>query len=134
MDSNDQARIAARYPKRTLSDVLIGGAVGVALLVAVVLVVLAGIERANPPVVAMVRAFEVLSPATTEVELVVQRSDPSKPATCFVYAQAVSYERVAEKLVEIPADTDELKSVSVKLQTIKEATSVSVGKCSLLDE
>ncbi len=131
MSEPDRARIAARYPRRSPVDVLVAVVASVAVLAAIGIVILAGLQRANPPVVAMVRQFEVTSPQEISVAIVVQRSDPSRAATCSLFAQAVSYERVGELEVDIPPDTQELTRVEAEMKTLKEATSVSVERCTL---
>lgn len=131
--TTDEARIQARYPKRSPIDYVLGIGAGLALLAAVAIVLLSGLKQANPPVAAMVRGFEVVSPTRLDVELVVQRRDPADPVTCDLYAQAESYETVAEATIEIPPGTDVLTSVDVTMATIKEATAVSIKDCSLAD-
>lgn len=124
-----EARLAARYPGRGAADILIAGLAGVGILVAIVLVVWAGLERSTPPVAAMVRSFEIISPDLAVAEIVVQREDPGQAATCFIFAQAASYERVAEFDLQIPPGTDKLTSMDVDIKTVKEATSVSIENC-----
>ena len=63
--------------------------------------------------------------------LVVQRSDPSVPATCSLFAQAVNYEYVGELDVVIPAGTETLTKVDLTMKTLKKATSVSVERCDI---
>lgn len=131
MTETDRARIAARYPRRSPLDVLVTVVAGVAVVAAIGVVVVAGLERADPPVVAMVRQFDVTSPQEIAVAIVVQRSDPARAATCSLFAQAVSYERVGELEVDIPPGTQELTRVELTMKTLKEATSVSVERCTL---
>lgn len=130
--AEDIARITARYPKRTLQDTLIGVGAAAALLVAVVLVVISGVIRSNPPIAAMVRAFEA-APEQTRVEVAVQRNDPSQKATCSLFAQAANHERVGELELAIGPGTDQLTLVSVTIKTVREATSVSIENCRIVD-
>ncbi len=127
------ARIAARYPGRSAADLLIAGVAVVGLLVAIALVVWAGLERSTPAVAAMVRSFDVQSADLTVAEIVVQREVPSQAATCLVFAQAPSYERVAEFDLQIPPGTEKLTQMDVDVKTIKEATSVSIENCRIAD-
>lgn len=127
--SQDQARIAARYPQRSTTDYLLGGLAALAVLGAVVLVIVTGVLRSNPPVAGMVRSFEVVSPTKVTAEIVVQRRDPGTPVECTLYAQAPSFEKVAEQAVRVAPGADTLTSVDVTLTTIKEATSVSLDRC-----
>ena len=131
MSDEDRARIAARYPKRNAIDVLVTVVASVAVLAAIGIIIFAGVQRSDPPVVAMVRQFEVTSPQEISVAIVVQRSDPAQAATCSMFAQAVSYERVGELEVAIPPGTEELTRVELTMRTLKEATSVSVERCTL---
>ena len=131
LSDEDRARIAARYPRRSPIDVLVTVIALVAVVAGIGIVILAGIQRADPPVVAMVRQFDVTSPQEIAVAIVVQRSDPSQPATCSLFAQAVSFERVGELEVDIPAGTEALTRVELTMKTLKEATSVSVESCTL---
>ncbi|MCC2593568.1 DUF4307 domain-containing protein [Tessaracoccus sp. OS52] len=129
----DRARIAARYPKRNAVDLVVGIAAAVALLMGVGLVAVSGFIRSNPPVAGMIRAFDTISPEVTSVEIVVQRRDPSQAASCFLFAQAETYERVGEMDVEVPPGTKELTEVFVDIRTIREAASVSLENCHLVD-
>ncbi len=131
--TDDEARIRARYPRRTTADVLLGGIALVGVLGAIAVVLVTGLVRANPPVVAMVRSFEVVSPTVMEAELVVQRKEPSAAAQCRVFAQAESYERVAEATIDVPPGTETLTTVDISLSTIKEATAIEIEYCQLSD-
>lgn len=131
MSDEDRARIAARYPGRSPLDVLVTVIASIAVVAAIGVVILAGVQRSDPPVVAMVRQFEVTSPQEISVAIVVQRSDPAQAATCSLFAQAVSYERVGELEVDVPPGTEELTRVELTINTLKEATSVSVERCTL---
>lgn len=127
----DRARIAARYPARRPLDILVAVVAMAALIAGISMVVVSGAQRANPPVAAMVRQFDVLSPQEIAVTLVVQRTDPSQAATCTLSAQAVSFEYVGELDVDIPPDTETLTRVSLTMKTLKKATSVSVERCTI---
>lgn len=129
MTSQDEARIAARYPGRTWVDYLVGGVAGLAVVGVIVLVIVTGVVRANPPVAGMIRSFDVVSPTRADIQLVIQRRDPSTPVECSLYAQATSYEKVAEEVVEIGPGTETLTTIDLTLTTVKEATSVSIDKC-----
>ncbi|MDO5735704.1 MAG: DUF4307 domain-containing protein [Propionibacteriaceae bacterium] len=131
LSDEDRARIAARYPSRRPLDMIVAAVAILALLGALGIVVVAGLERANPPVAGMVRQFDVTSPQEIAVTIVVQRSDPGQAATCSLSAQAVSFEYVGELDVEIPPGTETLTRVDLTMKTLKEATSVSVERCVL---
>ncbi len=129
MSDEDRARIAARYPSRRPIDVLVFVVALAALLGAIAVVVVAGVQRANPPVAAMVRQFDVTSAQEIAVTLVVQRTDPTQAATCSLFAQAVSYEYVGELDITVPPGTETLTRIDLTIKTLKEATSVSVESC-----
>ncbi|MGV8846136.1 DUF4307 domain-containing protein [Tessaracoccus sp.] len=129
MSDEDRARIAARYPSRRPIDVLVFVVALAALLGAIAVVVVAGVQRANPPVAAMVRQFDVTSAQEIAVTLVVQRTDPTQAATCSLVAQAVSYEYVGELDITVPPGTETLTRIDLTIKTLKEATSVSVESC-----
>ena len=129
MSDEDRARIAARYPSRRPIDVLVFVVALAALLGAIAVVVVAGVQRANPPVAAMVRQFDVTSAQEIAVTLVVQRTDPTQAAPCSLFAQAVSYEYVGELDITVPPGTETLTRIDLTIKTLKEATSVSVESC-----
>lgn len=131
--TSDEARIKARYPKAGPADYILGGGAAVAVLAAIVLVALTGVRNSNPDVVAMIRGFEVPSATEITAEVVVQRKDPSDPVECRMYAQAESYETVAERVVEIPPGADKLTSIDVTLKTTKEATAIRIEGCRVAD-
>lgn len=130
--STDEARIARRYPKRTVFDYLLFGGLGLGVALTIVIAAVAGVQQWNPPVAAMVRSFEVVSPTRIDVELVVQREDPSKAAECSVFAQAGSYEEVGEAVLQIPPAEDGLKPYSFSVTTVKEAAAIDVEGCRIV--
>nr|WP_255436356.1 DUF4307 domain-containing protein [Tessaracoccus sp. MC1756] len=130
--TTDEARIKARYPKASPADYLLGGLAAVAVLTAILLAVLSGVRNSNPDVVAMIRSFEVSSATEITAEVVVQRKDPSEAAECRMYAQAESYETVAERIVQVPPGTDKLTNIDVTLTTVKEATAIRIEGCRLV--
>lgn len=131
--SQDQARIAARYPKRSPIDYVVALGLGVGIIGMIVVVIITGVVRSDPPVVAMVRSFEVLNPSEIKPQLVVQRKDPATPARCRVYAQAETFETVGETIAAIPPGDDLLTTFTLRLSTVKEATTVKVDWCELTD-
>ncbi len=130
--STDDARIARRYPKRTLWDWLLYGGLALGIGVAFVITVMAALDHANPPVASMVRSFTVDTPTSARVELVVQRQDPTLEAECTLVAKAESYEEVGETTVRIPADTEEIKAYSFTVQTVKEPVAVEQDGCRIV--
>lgn len=126
---SDEARIAARYAKRSPLDLVLALVGGLAVLGAIGLVIATGLTRSNPPVAGMVRSFEVVSPSEITAELVIQRETPGDAVECRLFAQAPSYETVAEDIISVEPGTDHLTTVNVTLQTVKEATSISLDAC-----
>lgn len=64
----DDARIKARYPRRTATDYLLFIVALIALVGTIVFVAITGAQRSNPPVAGMVRSFEVVSPTQISAE------------------------------------------------------------------
>ncbi|HMR50586.1 MAG TPA: DUF4307 domain-containing protein [Arachnia sp.] len=133
MDSTDDARIKARYPRRSPVDYVLFSLALVALLGTIGLVAFFGMQRSSPPIAAMVRSFEVAGPTEIRAELVVQRTLPEQAGECAVYAQALSYEKVGETVVEIPPGTEKLTALTVSLATIKEPASISIEGCRIVE-
>ncbi|MEZ5087274.1 MAG: DUF4307 domain-containing protein [Tessaracoccus sp.] len=129
----DDARIKARYPRRTATDYLLFIVALIALVGTIVFVAITGAQRSNPPVAGMVRSFEVVSPTQISAEIVVQRTVPSDSAECELFAQALSYEKVAETIIEIPPGTEKLTRMVVSLNTIKEPASISIERCHIVE-
>lgn len=132
VDSTDDARIKARYPRRTAVDYVLFSLALAALVGTIGLVAFFGMQRSSPPIAAMVRSFEVTSPTEIRAELVVQRTTPGDAGECAVYAQALSYEKVGEAIVEIPPGTEKLTAMTISLSTIKESASISIEGCRLV--
>ena len=128
LSAEDAARIARRYPpRRTSLPVLVALGLVVAALVGYVVWVAA--HRANPPVSGRIDSFAIVSDTETRARLTVDRPDPSVPVRCFVFVQAVTYERVGEKDVTIPAGTERLTTVDVSVRTFKRGTAITVDAC-----
>ncbi|MFT3889047.1 MAG: DUF4307 domain-containing protein [Arachnia sp.] len=128
----DEARIKARYPRRRPADYLVGGIGTVAVLGAIVLVAIQGLEQSNPPVVATVRSFTVTAPTEVSTEIVVQRRNPAEAAVCRLTAQAQSFEVVGEADVDIPPGTEKVTPLTTTVKTVREATSIEVDSCRAL--
>jgi hypothetical protein len=126
-DPDAAARLARRYPKPhrrwwiPLAVVL--AVVGTAWLV------WAGLHGATKVVTARVDAFDVRSDTLIAVTVTVDRPDPAKGAQCLLYAQAVSYERVGELPVVVPAGGERLTRLEFELKTFKRATTAVVESC-----
>lgn len=127
---SDQERIRRRYPPQRLSPaaMVVLGFVVFALISYVVWV---ASHRANPPVTARIDSFQVVSDNEMRATLAVDRPDPTVAASCFVIVQAVSYDRVGERWVEIPPGTDPLTRLDVSLRTFKRGTAISVESCTV---
>jgi hypothetical protein len=123
-------RLARRYPpprvRRRTKVVL----VAVATAVAMTWLVWAGLLHANPAVTGDVAGYRVVSDTSIEVTMTVQRSDPSRPATCRLLAQSTDFQPVAESTVPVEASPYAVVNVPVTLTTLRRATSATVRSCS----
>lgn len=124
----DRERIRRRYPPKRLSAAVIA-VVGLVVLALIGYVVWVASHRANPPVTGRIDAFAVASDNELRATLAVDRPDPAQAAKCFLVVQAVSYERVGERWVEIPPGTERVTQVEVSLRTFKRGTTVTVDSC-----
>ena len=89
----------------------------------------AGWYGATGTVTARVDAFTVLSDTRIEVTVTVERPSPDSVAACQLFAQAVTYERVAELPVTVPAGGTRLTTSTYTLNTIRRATAADVERC-----
>ncbi len=124
----DAERIARRYPaRRPLADwrllAVVLAAIGLGWIGWV------AFQGAVPPVVARVDAFQVISDTEIEVTVALEREDTSRGARCLLYVQAVSYERVGELEVKVPAGGDHHTKQTVIVRTFKPGTSAAAEDC-----
>ncbi len=124
----DAERIARRYPRRRTSPAALI-AVGAVILALVAWVVWVAINKASPSVTGRVDSFAVVSDTETRARITIDRPDPSVPARCLLFVQAVTYERVGEKYVDVPAGSERLTAVDVSVRTFKRGTSIAVEAC-----
>jgi hypothetical protein len=131
-DADVAERLARRYPpprvRRRTKVVL----VAVATLVALTWLVWAALLSAEPEVSGQVAAFDVVSDTSMTAQITVQRSDPSRAASCRVLAQSTDFQPVAETDVRIDPSAYEVVNTDITLTTLRRATSVSVRSCRLL--
>jgi Domain of unknown function (DUF4307) len=122
-------RLARRYPPplvpRRTKIVL----VAVASLVAFTWLVWTALLHANPAVTGDVPSFRIVSDTSIELTMTVQRSDPSRPASCRLLAQSTDFQPVAESVVPVEASPYPVVNVPVTLTTLRRATSVTVKSC-----
>lgn len=120
-------RIVQRYPKRArrwwIPLAITLGGIGAGWLA------WAGGHYATGTVTARVDAFEVISDSQINVRVSVDRPDPSRGAECLLYAKAVSYDRVGEQPVIIPAGGEGVSVVEIELRTFRRATTAVVDSC-----
>ena len=102
---------------------------GVLVVVMIGYVVWVASHRANPPVAGRIDSFQVVSDTETRARLTVDRPDPSVAARCFLIVQAVSYDRVGERWIEVPPGTERLTVLDVSLRTFKRGTAITVQSC-----
>lgn len=124
----DQDRIRRRYPPKRLSPAVMV-VLGFVVLALISYVVWVASHRANPPVSGRIDSFQVVSDNEMRATLAVDRPDPTQAAKCFLIVQAVSYDRVGERWIEIPPGTEQVTRVDVSLRTFKRGTAISVESC-----
>jgi uncharacterized protein DUF4307 len=124
----DRERIRRRYPPKRLSPAVIA-IVGVVILGLLGYVVWVASHRANPPVTGRIDTFAVVSDNEMRATLAVDRPDPAVAARCFLIVQAVGYDRVGERWIDIPPGTERVTQQQVSLRTFKRGTAISVESC-----
>lgn len=124
----DRERIKRRYPPQRLSPAVLG-VLAVVVLVLIGYVIWVAVHRANPPVTGRIDTFQVVSDNEMKASLTVDRPDPSVAVKCFLIVQAVGYDRVGERWIEVPAGTGKLTSVDASVRTFKRGTAISVESC-----
>lgn len=128
-DPGAAERLARRYPPPRVSRRGKTVMVAVATLVALGWLVWAALLHAEPAVSGQVASYEVLSDTSIQVEITVQRRDPSKPASCRLLVQSTDFQPVAEQAVEIAPSAYKVVDVPVTLTTLRRATAPSVKGC-----
>lgn len=124
----DRERIRLRYPRQRMNPAVMT-VLGLVVLAMIGYVVWVAAHKANPPVTGRIDTFAVVSDNEMKATLTVDRPDPSVAVKCFLIVQAVSYDRVGERWVEVPPGTAELTTVEVSLRTFKRGTAISVDSC-----
>lgn len=129
MDPEVAERLARRYPARRagLLDWRLLAIVCAALALAWVGWV--AMDGSTPPVAARVDAFNVVSDTEIEVIVTLEREDPAKAAECLLFVQAVSYERVGELQVTVPAGGPRVTTQELQVRTFKRGTSAALEGC-----
>ncbi len=125
--AEDEARIAARYPRRrrwplAVSGIVLGGLLGTWTL-------WTAIVHSNPAVSAQLTSFEIASDSEVRFVLHVDRPDPSVRGVCTVITQSPNYQQVGEVEVVIEPGTERLQDISATVRTISRATSASLQGC-----
>lgn len=92
-------------------------------------VVWVGITMATPAVSGRLNTFRVESDTQVHFTVTVERTDPSRTASCRVIAQAENFERVGEMSVDVPPGTATRVEVEERMRTFRRATSVSLDGC-----
>lgn len=130
-DPEVQQRLERRYPPDRISrPVKITATVAFAAI-ALAWLVWAALFHSNPPVGAQVSEFAVVDAGEITATLVVDRPDPSVAVTCQVYAEAVDYERVGEKVVHVGPGTETVERITVSVRTFRQAASVGTTGCTV---
>ncbi len=123
----EQARIAARYPRPRRWPLITLGVVFAVLLGSWTL--WTAVWHANPAVSAQVLSFDVVSDSAVQVLLHVDRPNPAIAGVCTVITQAENYQQVGELDVQIEPGTERLTDLKVTIRTISRATSASLKGC-----
>ena len=89
----------------------------------------AGWYSATGTVNARVDAFTVISDTRIQVTVSVDRPGVEVVATCRLFAQAATYERVAELPITVEAGGTKLVTRTYTLNTIRRATTADVENC-----
>lgn len=127
MDAAD--RIARRYPTtKRRWWVVVAAALG---LVATLWLVWAGGYGATGTVSSRVDSFQVHSDTMIEVRITVERPRTDQAAECLLYAQAITYERVGETRISVPAGAPNPFTQTIELRTFRRATTAAVEGCRL---
>ena len=122
-------RLARRYPPPRTSRRTKALAVAAATLVALGWLVWAALLHAEPEVTGQVASYKVLSDTSIQVEITVQRRDPSRPASCRLLVQSTDFQPVAEQAVPVQASAYKVVDLTVTLTTLRRATAPSVKSC-----
>ncbi|WP_169337856.1 DUF4307 domain-containing protein [Propionicicella superfundia] len=128
-DLHDAERIRRRYPRPRSGRVVLVALSSLLVLAGLTWLVWAAWEAAHPDVAGQVAGFTVRSDTSVEVNLIVERADPARAATCDVYVQSESYERVGELTVDVPPGDQSQVRFDVTVKTFKRGTSASLGDC-----
>lgn len=133
-DPVDIERIARRYPSRTAGGPVLRAAIAVLVVLALAWYVQVALRNSQrPPVEATLTAHWVVDAQEAGYELLVARTDPTRPAVCTVRAQAQNYEHVGDAEVEVPPSDQEQVTVTGTLRTVRVADAVYVEGCRLAD-
>jgi hypothetical protein len=125
----DAERIARRYPARRSPQPPVGLWAALLGLIGLGWIGWVAVEGAVPPVSARVDAFQRISETEIEVTVALEREDVSRGARCLLFVQAVSYERVGELEITVPAGGEHHTRQTVTVRTFKPGTSADVEAC-----
>lgn len=125
----DAERIARRYPQRRTPRWLWIALAAALAAAGGAWLVWSATYGANPAVTARLDSFVVTSDQTVDAVVTTQRPDPSRPATCTIIAQAVTYDTVGQYPLELAPSEVSLETHRLTIRTLKRATSVSVQGC-----
>ncbi|MFC7622443.1 DUF4307 domain-containing protein [Microlunatus sp. GCM10028923] len=131
LDAAAAERIRNRYPRSRVPRQLVVALVGICALAGLGWLIWVATIHAQPAVSGQLAGYRVISDTETEVTLTVQREDPSIPVTCLAIAQAIDFERVGEVQVAVPPSEHELADLTVRIKTLRRASSASVDGCRL---
>lgn len=127
--ATDADRIAQRYPSARLPRWTWVVAAAVVVAIGTPWLIWTALHGANPAISAKLVTFTVTSDTTVDVNITVQRPDPSVAGVCTLKAQAIGTDTVGQLDVIVEPGGTELTDYSVTLRTFKPATSASVVGC-----
>jgi Domain of unknown function (DUF4307) len=122
-------RLRRRYPRSRVPRPVVFVLVGIGVALVLSWLVVTAWQRARPPVVAEIKAVQVVSDTKIEVTMSVERPDPSVVATCRLIAQAQDLGLVGEQAVSVPPSAQRRVDVAVSMTTLRRAVSTSVRGC-----
>jgi hypothetical protein len=128
MSDTAPAQAQKRYPGRQRRRVWIPLAIALAVA-GVAWLAWAGWYSATGTVSARIDAFTVTSDTRIQVTVSVDRPHPGVTATCLLFAQAATYERVAELPITVEAGGPSQVTRTYTLNTLRRATTADVEGC-----
>ncbi len=128
----DAARIARRYPPARTPRWLWLPVAIVAGSLLVVWTVWSGLHHANPPAVAHIVSFKVVSDTQIDALVTVQRTDVRSRVECQASSQAISYDTVGQLPFTWEPNGEELQTDWISVKTFKKPVTVQIDWCKVV--